>query len=172
MSEPFIAEIRIFGGTYAPRNWAFCDGGVMPIQENPSLFALIGTTYGGDGRTTMGLPDMRGRAPLHAGSAPGLTSYPLGSFGGHEGISLTEQQIPPHTHVAAGTTTGASQSGPKNAFAAAGQGRGKLFYGPDDPTGSFEKLADTGEGYPHENRQPYVVMNFIIALQGVFPNRN
>ena len=172
MSEPFIAEVRIFAGNFAPRSWAFCDGQLLPIANNTALFSLIGTTYGGDGRTTTALPNMQARAPMHPGRGPGLTSRRLGERGGVGTVSLSEAQIPSHAHQAYGTATNANSTNPKNAFAATGGGRGQFYYGPATSPGSFEKLANAGSSAAHENHQPLLAMNFIIALQGLYPSRN
>ena len=171
MSEPFIAEIRIFAGNFAPRGWAFCNGQLLPIAQNTSLFSLIGTTYGGDGRTTTALPNLKGRIPMHPGRGPGLTSRRLGQRGGVEMVSLTEAQMPNHTHTAHGDQSPANQRNPENHIPAAGGGRGTVLYADPNNLQSFRKLSSTGGSQSHNNMQPFLVMNFIIALVGLYPSR-
>lgn len=172
MSEPFIAEIRIFAGNFAPRGWAFCDGQLLPIAQNTALFSLIGTTYGGDGRTTTALPNLQGRAPMHPGRGPGLTDRRLGQRGGVETVSLQESQMANHNHTAFGTTNSANQRTPANHLAATGGGRGTNFYSNAASSGSFNELTSTGGGQAHNNLQPFLVMSFIIALVGLYPSRS
>lgn len=171
MSEPFIAEIRIFAGNFAPRGWAFCDGQLLPISQNTALFSLIGTTYGGDGRTTTALPNMQGRAPMHPGRGPGLTSRRLGERLGVETVTLTEAQIPNHTHAQmAGERSARSEFPTANStFAEAGE----TTYG----TGSTvpmatQTLANAGGSQAHNNMQPFLTIDFIIALVGLYPSRS
>jgi microcystin-dependent protein len=174
MSQPYVGEIRMFGGNFAPAGWAFCAGQLMPISENETLFNLIGTTYGGDGQSTFGLPDLRGRAPMHAGTALG-TTVTLAQTGGVEGVTLATAQIPQHNHMFQATTTGAALS-PQNAVAAipsstsapglqtyAAAGGAPLV--PLKPT----MIQNNGGGQPHENRQPFLCVSFIISLFGIFP---
>lgn len=173
MSEPFLAEIRIFAGNFAPRSWAFCNGQILPIAQNTALFSLIGTTYGGDGRTTTALPDLAGRAAMHPGRGPGLTSRRLGEKGGDTEVTITEATMAQHKH------RGAIQSAQPNAntpgttvVAAQGAGRGAAIYSDSSAnTGELDALADTGGGAPHTNVQPSLAMNFIIALAGLYPTR-
>lgn len=173
MSEPFVAEIRIFAGNFAPRSWAFCDGQLLPIAQNTALFSLIGTTYGGDGRTTTALPNLQGRAPMHPGNGPGLTPRRLGQRGGTETVTLTEAQIPNHGHTARAVNGQAVTNSPGSGSAPAqGQGRGANLYSSADPDGTLRQLDDVGGGQAHNNLQPYLAMNFIIALQGLFPSRS
>lgn len=179
MSEPFIAEIRIFAGSFAPRSWAFCDGQLLPISQNAALFSLIGITYGGDGRATLALPNLQGRTPMHPGRGPGLTSRRLGEATGTEVVSLSEAQIPNHNHglEAADDTSdsideGGSMPGPTKRLA---RSRGGNLYAEtltnvvDLASGS---LAAAGDGQAHENVQPYTTLNYIIALQGLYPQRS
>ncbi|PTW60063.1 microcystin-dependent protein [Breoghania corrubedonensis] len=174
MSEPFIAEIRIFAGNFAPRGWAFCDGQLLPISQNTALFSLIGTTYGGDGRTTTALPDLMGRAPMHPGRGPGLTSRRLGQKVGVETVTLTEAQLPNHSHTMRGTTSRASGSEPSSTASLArstnpiyqSQASSNL-----EPM-SYETLEVAGGSQSHNNVQPYLTLNFIIALQGLYPSRS
>ena len=169
MSEPFIAEIRIFAGNFAPRSWAFCDGQLLPIPQNTALFSLIGTTYGGDGRTTTALPNLQGRAPMHPGRGPGLTSRRLGQRGGVEMVTLTEAQMPNHTHQAVGQGEDANSTNPANRYLASGN----AAYKAPPATGAMSDavLESTGGSQPHNNMQPYLTINFIIALQGLYPSR-
>lgn len=172
MSEPFIAEIRIFAGNFAPRGWAFCNGQLLPISQNTALFSLIGTTYGGDGRTTTALPNMAGRAPMHPGFGPGLTNRSLGQIGGAETITLTEAQIPNHNHGLRAAISRGSASQPQgNSF---NRSIGEAAYHPPtNLTGmSTEMVSNTGGGQSHNNMQPYLAINFIIALQGLYPSRS
>ena len=169
MSEPFLAEIRIVGFNFPPRGWALCDGQILPINQNQSLYSLLGTTYGGDGRTSFALPELRGRAPIHVGSAGG-TSYNLGVKTGVEGVALTAAEMPQHTHQAFGSTTDGDSPVPANNVPAASPVQ---MYGDAQNlvplrTGT---LSATG-GAAHNNMQPYLALNFCIALQGLFPSRN
>ncbi|MHA7777382.1 phage tail protein [Roseibium sp. M-1] len=175
MSEPFIAEIRIFAGNFAPRSWAFCDGQLLPISQNTALFSLIGTTYGGDGRTTTALPDLQGRAPMHPGRGPGLTSRRLGEKVGVETVTLTEAQIPSHTHTARADTSSGNTTTPSNTASIAATGFDNLYQ--TDTTQNLRDMASqtlstTGGGQAHDNVQPYLALNFIIALQGLYPSRS
>ncbi len=172
MSEPFIAEVRLFAGTFAPRGWADCNGQLLPINQNQALFALLGTTYGGDGRVTFALPNLQGRAAIHAGQGPGLTNRNLGETGGAATSTLTTAQIPAHHHALRGTspaTTGTP--GPTVALAET-SGGAKVYRPAGNLVAMGAPLANAGGGQPHENRQPYLGMRYIIALQGVFPSRN
>ncbi len=174
MSEPFIAEIRIFAGNFAPRGWAFCDGQLLPVSQNTALFSLIGTTYGGDGRTTTALPNLQGRAPMHPGRGPGLTARRLGEKLGVETVTLSEAQIPSHTHTARATTSRANVTTPSNTSSFARSAGGAAYH-----TASSANLVDlasatlstTGGGQAHANSQPFLTLNFIIALQGLYPSR-
>ena len=175
MSEPFIAEIRIFAGNFAPRGWAFCDGQLLPIAQNTALFSLIGTTYGGDGRTTTALPNLQGRAPMHPGRGPGLTARRLGEKVGTETVTLTEAQIPSHDHTLRGSTGLASPGGPTNTSSLA-RSRGGITAYQTNTTANLvdlnsSALSTTGGGQAHTNLQPFLTLNFIIALQGLYPSR-
>ncbi|MEM6620719.1 MAG: tail fiber protein [Pseudomonadota bacterium] len=175
MSEPFIAEIRIFAGNFAPRSWAFCDGQLLPISQNTALFSLIGTTYGGDGRSTTALPNMQGRAPMHPGRGPGLTSRRLGQQGGVEDVTLTEAQMPSHKHSVQGVqqsqfARGNNLSPLGNLFAP--PQTGNSYAPPGAAVQMADVLTDTGGSQAHNNMQPYLAMNFIIALVGVYPSRS
>ncbi len=178
--EPFIGEIRMFGGSFAPRNWVFCDGQTLQISEFSDVFAVLGTTYGGDGRTTVGVPDMRGRAPMHEGSGPGLTTRRLGERGGAETVTLTANQIPVHTHTATSilhaTSTDGTVIDPTGAVLA-DDGRDRIYNTQTpDVTMSAEAITTTisnaGGGGAHPNMMPYTVVNFIMATSGIFPSQS
>jgi len=170
MSEPFIAEIRIFAGNFAPRGWAFCNGQLLPVAQNTALFSLIGTTYGGDGRTTTALPNLQGRAPMHPGRGPGLTPRSLGQKGGVETITLSEAQMPNHNHAMIATEEEVDRRTPENRFLA----EGEQVYGPATNLDSMaaETLATVGGSQQHNNMQPFLAINFIIALLGLYPSRS
>jgi len=175
MSEPFVAEIRIFAGNFAPRGWAFCDGQLLPIAQNTALFSLIGTTYGGDGRTTTALPDLRGRAPMHPGRGPGLTTRRLGQRGGTEQVQLVESQMPNHNHEVRATIDNGSTNTPSPTTSLARSGRDRLYQTNTSSTSlvdlSPQALEHTGGGQSHYNMHPYLTLNFIIALVGLYPSR-
>lgn len=171
MSEPFIAEIRIFAGNFAPRGWAFCDGQLLPISENTALFSLIGTTYGGDGRTTTALPNLEGRAPMGAGRGPGLTARQLGERGGTQMVGLTTNQIPSHSHQLYGTGEDASASSPASNLLPAGEIEGYTSSTNLAPMDS-NALETSGGSQPHNNISPILALNFIIALVGLYPSRS
>ncbi len=174
MSDPFIAEIRMFGLNFAPRGWAFCDGQLLPISQNTALFSLVGTTYGGDGRTTLGLPDLRGRAPMHPGLGPGLSSYRLGQIGGAEAVSLTDAQLPAHSHPMSAISSEGDEVAPEGVYPAqASAARGQAAYAAlADTTMAADALGTSGSRDSHNNRQPYTAVNFCIAMMGVFPSRS
>jgi len=171
MSEPFLAEIRIVGFNFAPRGWAFCDGQILPINQNQSLYSLLGTTYGGDGRTSFALPDLRGRVPIHVGSSNGGTSHTLGQKSGEETHTLSAAEMPNHIHqirVSKDNATSMNPSG--NVLARAGVNFYRNLTNPKDlNAGAF---ASVGGGQAHDNMQPYIAVHFCIALQGLFPSRN
>jgi len=176
MSEPFVAEIRIFAGNFAPRGWAFCDGQLLPVSQNTALFSLIGTTYGGDGRTTTALPNLQGRAPMQPGRGPGLTSRRLGERGGVETVTLSEAQMPDHTHNLQGSTDEAEFDGspnPAGNLTGVVEGGAEVYAAANNlqslaPTA----VANTGGSQAHNNMQPFLAMNFIIALVGLYPSRS
>jgi microcystin-dependent protein len=171
MADPFIGEITMFGGNFAPRNWAFCDGQLLSIAQNQALFALLGTTYGGDGRTTFGLPDLRGRIPIHVGSGPGLSGRSWGQRGGQETVTLATQQLPSHQHIQQGTDSDATSADPTDGLAAKAQNVTYNSSGsPADMNAASVQAA--GGSQPHDNMQPYLCVNFVIALFGIFPSRN
>ncbi len=169
----------MFGGTFAPRGWAFCDGSLLPINQHSALFSILGTTYGGDGRTTFGLPDLRGRVAIHEGTGPGLENRRLGAKGGDEEHTLTTQQMPRHDHNTSVTTNCTTQAGtsdnPEDKYWASSK-EGDLAYransGNQMASDAVEvSLSNAGGGQPHNNMQPFLVVNYIIALQGTFPSR-
>lgn len=176
MSEPFLAEIRIFGFNFSPRGWAFCNGQILPIAQNTALFSLVGTTYGGDGRTTFGLPDLQGRAPIFWGQGPGLSDYILGENGGTTSVTLTTNQLPGHTHtVQAVAANGSSNTPVGNDWGKVAAGRGALnLYNPASDGTSMNAAAfpNAGGSQPHNNMAPYLSLNFCIALQGIYPPRS
>ncbi len=174
MSEPFVGEIRMFAGNFAPRGWAFCDGQLLPVSQNTALFSLIGTTYGGDGRTTTALPNMQGRAPMHPGRGPGLTSRRLGEKVGAETVTLSEAQIPSHTHTARADSSSAAAGAPTNTSALARTGGGLDAYRTDTTVNvdmASATLSTTGGSQAHTNLQPFLAISFIIALVGLYPSR-
>lgn len=172
MSEPFVGEIRMFAGNFAPRGWAFCDGQLLAVNQNDALFSLLGTIYGGDGRTTFGLPDLRGRVPIHAGQGPGLSSRGLGSKGGSEKVTLTANQLPSHTHTVKGTNETADAADPANAVPA--QSTIVDLYAPVAPTVDLNPAAvpNVGGSQSHSNLMPFLCINFIVALFGIYPSRH
>lgn len=172
MSTPFIGEIRMFGGTFAPRGFAFCEGQILPIVQNTALFSLLGTTYGGNGITTYALPDLRGRMPMGAGQGPGLSNRDLGQAVGQSTVTLTPPHLPAHSHgmrVSAGAATTAT---PSPGVTLASTSGAKVYRDLTNPVATAAPLTPSGAGLPHENRQPFLGINFIIALNGVFPSRN
>ncbi len=172
MSEPFIAEIRIFAGNFAPRSWAFCDGQLLPVSQNTALFSLIGTTYGGDGRTTTALPNLKGRAPMHPGRGPGLTSRRLGQRGGTETVTLSEAQMPNHTHSLRVAEELGELRGPANHALARSSGATAYHTSTNLVDLADQALPNAGGSQPHNNLQPFLTMSFIIALQGLYPSRS
>ena len=178
MSEPFIGEIKIFAGNFAPRSYAFCNGQLLPIAQNTALFSLFGTIYGGDGRTTFGLPNLQGRIPVHAGQGPALTRRHLGERGGVKTVTLTSDQMPRHSHRIdlarlLATSNVANTSDPSGNRLAAAE-----IYSYDWASSELhaDSLSDevepAGGGQPHTNMPPYLAVNFIVALQGIYPSRN
>lgn len=173
MSEPFVAEIRIFAGNFAPRGWAFCNGQLLPVSQNTALFSLIGTTYGGDGRSTTALPNLEGRAPMHPGRGPGLTSRRLGERGGTETVTLTEAQMPDHTHSIMATNNPGNLGIPSTVRALARTQPG-FAWQTSAPNVDMapQALPSSGGSLSHNNMQPYLTINFIIALVGLYPSRS
>lgn len=172
MSEPFVGEIRMFAGNFAPRGWAFCDGQLLAVSQNDALFSLLGTIYGGDGRTTFGLPDMRGRIPLHAGLGPGLSERRLGSKAGAETVTLTVNEIPSHSHALTGTQGGASTIDPVGNAPAQGLADYLNPRGPSNLAMDSRSITITGGSRSHTNMMPFLCVHFIIALVGIYPSRH
>ena len=168
--EQMIGEIRMFAGNFAPRGWAFCEGQLLPISNHTALFSLIGTTYGGDGRTTFALPDLRGRVPMHQGHGVGLSDRRLGEAGGVEEIQLGVTNLPAHSHSVKSSQAAADSDDPTNKIMA----QGSQSYGSpgQDSTMHENMISSSGGGLPHTNIQPYLAINFIIALEGIFPSRS
>lgn len=168
--EPFIAQIMLFGGNFAPRGWAFCDGQLLAISSNSALFSILGTTYGGDGRSTFGLPDLRGRVPMHAGSGPGLSPRRIGERDGVETVTLVENQMPNHNHSVNFVNAVADSDRPSGELLA----RADVYSDATTPLGQLgtTTIAHAGGGQAHENMQPSLCINYIIALQGIFPSRS
>lgn len=173
MSNPFLAEIRIFAGNFAPKGWALCDGQLMSISQNTALFSLLGTTYGGDGKSTFGLPNLQGRAPMHPGQGPGLSDHVIGETSGSQTVTLSQSEMPAHNHTANCNAGMGDQYAPTGFFWATDAGGNNEYASTSDgkvmATGA---VAPAGGNLPHNNLQPYLVLNFIIALQGIFPARN
>jgi microcystin-dependent protein len=175
MADPFVAEIRIFAGNFPPYGWAFCNGQLLPISQNTALFSLLGTTYGGDGKSTFGLPNLQGAAPMQAGQGPGLSLRDLGETGGEAAVTLLESTIPAHSHGGNATSNGGSQLSPAGSVPATpGFSRGATAYTTGAATGTLNASALhlTGGSQPHNNMPPFLTLTFIIALQGVYPVRS
>jgi microcystin-dependent protein len=170
MADPFVAEIRVFPFNFAPRGWAWCDGQLLPLSQNTALFSLLGTVYGGNGKSNFALPDLQGRAPMHPGQGPGLSLHDLGETGGSETVTLLESEIPAHAHVLRGDEDDAAFFTPPAMFVAAGN---QMYVSGSSPNATLasEALAPAGGDQPHNNLQPYLTFYFNIALQGVFPPR-
>ncbi|MEM0989037.1 MAG: tail fiber protein [Pseudomonadota bacterium] len=176
MSEPFVGEIRMFGGNFAPRGWAMCDGQLLAVSQNDALFSLLGTIYGGDGRSTFGLPDMRGRLPIHAGTGPGLSPRRLGAKGGSETVTVTPDELPPHTHAfQADGSVGSSASAQGNTVAAVTAGNPYFQVSAQVPpltSMASSSVTAVGGSRAHTNLMPFMCVNFIIALVGIYPSRH
>lgn len=169
MADPFVAEIRMFGFGFAPTGWAFCNGQLLPISQNTALFSLLGTFYGGDGKSTFALPDLQGSTPLQPGQGQGLSLYDLGQQGGSQFVTLIQSEIPVHTHSFSASEEVVNETNPANFFFGAGETR---YDAPAAVTPMApQALAPAGGSLPHNNMMPYLVVNFCIALQGVFPAR-
>jgi microcystin-dependent protein len=171
VADPFLAEIRIFPFNFAPRGWAWCDGQQLPISQNTALFSLLGTSYGGDGKSTFALPDLRGRVPIHVGQGPGLSPYDIGQPGGADAVTLLVSEIPQHTHTAkadTGDPADTTTPGPTVSFAQAGAA---LYQPAPNTSMASQALAPAGGSLPHNNLMPHLNLYFNIALQGVFPQR-
>ena len=168
MSDPYVGEIRMFAGNFAPLDWAFCNGAILPISQNDTLFALLGTTYGGDGQSTFALPDLQGRLPMHMGTGPGLNPRTIGEKGGVETVTLTVNQIPAHSHAPLAVSSSGNQSTPQNGVWA---GVTTSIYTSNAPNTAFNATlgSNTGGSQPHDNRMPFLAVSFIISLFGIFP---
>jgi microcystin-dependent protein len=169
VADPFVAEIRIFAGNFAPTGWAFCDGQLMPISQNTALFALLGTTYGGDGQANFALPDLRDRAPMHPGQGvASLRNHTLGERGGAATVKLTKAQMPSHNHGPLSVHDASASSSTPSGGRSLAHSTTPMYA----PPGQLAAMGDNVGGQAHENRQPYLGLTFIIALQGIFPSRN
>ena len=172
--DPFVAEIRIFPFNFAPTGWATCDGQLLPLSQNTALFSLLGTTYGGDGKTNFSLPNLQGSVPMHPGQGPGLSLHDLGETGGSDTVSLLQSEIPSHNHTMRANTSDGTLASPSNNVAAGpGFDRDLFWYKDGAPNAAMNLAASgsTGGGQPHNNLMPYLTLNFCISLQGVYPPR-
>jgi len=182
MSNPFLGELRIFAGNFSPRGWSFCAGQLLSIAQNDALYALLGTTFGGDGQVTFGLPDLRGRSVIGQGTGPGLSSYVVGQMSGTENVTLNSNQLPSHNHqlIAYNLDVTTLNPGPGVALGNpldSHTGQSSLWYlntngGPNSPALAADTIMPSGGNQPHNNQAPSLVLNYIIALEGVFPSRN
>lgn len=177
MANPFVAEIRIFAGNFAPSGWALCNGQILPISQNTALFSLLGTTYGGDGKSNFALPNLQGSAPIGFGQGPGLTLRDLGETGGEPTITLLQTEMPAHTHTARASTAGGADTPNNNYWGESKLGKTPLnVYAPSNPANNVSMspfaITTVGDNLPHNNLPPYLGLTFIIALQGVFPPRS
>lgn len=176
MSDPFLAEIRMFGGNFAPRGWAFCNGQLVPISQNTALFSLLGTTYGGNGQSTFALPDLQGRAPMHPGNGAGLTPRVIGEEGGETSVTLLSTEMPAHSHAISGAViaNSAATGTPNVASLFTNSSPNSLYANAvgTPVTLAPQAISFAGGSQPHNNVQPYLAVSFIIATQGIFPSRN
>lgn len=171
MSQPFLGSITLFGGNFAPRGYMFCQGQLISIAQNSALFALLGTTYGGDGQTTFALPNLAGRAAIHSGTGPGLSTYIGGQTVGVEAVTLVSGQLPAHTHVVSASNSAGTGIGPSNAVWAQ-PASGQTYATSPNVAMNAAALTNAGSSQPHENMMPFLAINFIIAVEGIFPSRN
>jgi microcystin-dependent protein len=172
MSQPYVGEIRMFGGNFPPAGWAFCNGQLIPISENDTLFNLIGTTYGGDGQETFGLPNLQSRVPIHMGQGPGISqSYQLGESGGTESVTLTSQSTPIHSHPALCNSAAGNVDPNGSVWAASDANQYSVNTGPDTTMANMQTTI-TGGSQPHSNMIPYLVISYIISLFGIYPSPN
>ncbi|MCA1817018.1 MAG: tail fiber protein [Acidobacteria bacterium] len=173
MSDPFVAEIRIFGFNFAPTGWAFCDGQLLPISQNTALFSLLGTFYGGDGKSTFALPNLQGDAPMHPGQGQGLSLRDLGEQSGSQTVTLLQTEMPVHAHNLLANAAPATFNAPDPTRALSRSSGGNAYKTSNpDVQMAFQMITPAGSSFPHNNMQPYLTLNFCIALQGVFPARN
>jgi len=174
MATPFLGEIRMFGGNFAPRGWALCNGQLLAISQNTALFSLLGTTYGGNGVTTFALPDLRGRVPNHFGQGPGLSNYTQGQVGGTENVTLLQGNLPAHSHPVNAVAAGGNQASPAANLPAIESTGTSLNFSSSaaNATMNAATIGNAGQNLPLPVIQPYLTINFIIALQGIFPSRN
>lgn len=171
MAQPYVGEIRLFAGNFAPAGWMFCDGSILPIAENETLFQLIGTTYGGDGQETFALPNLQSRIPIHMGTGPDGTTYQIAEMAGTEQETLTVQQIPSHSHPLTASTSAGTDAAPTDRVLATTSGGIMLYYEGQPDTGMNAQAAGpVGGSQPHENTQPFTCINYIISLFGIFPS--
>jgi microcystin-dependent protein len=174
MAEPFLGEVQIFAFPFAPQGWSFCNGQLLPIDQNAALFSLLGTMYGGNGQTTFALPNLQNNVPIHMGAGAGLSTYELGQVGGQAGVVLDASQVPTHGHTLSVVANSAGdQSSPVgNRLGQAPAGIGDVYGGPAAANGSTAALPNHAGGQPHENRQPLLTLNFCISLVGIYPSQN
>lgn len=175
MADNFLGEVRIFAGNFAPRGWALCNGQILPISQNTALFSLIGTFYGGNGTSTFALPNFQGNMPMHQGNGAGLTPRSVGETGGEQNVTLISSQLPQHNHTVNCADSGGTQVGASNGvWAKDGEARGKQLYSTAGANTQMNPAAFSGSSAitPHNNMSPYLVLNFLIALTGIFPSRN
>lgn len=174
MAQPYIGEIRMFAGNFAPAGWSFCDGQLVPIEENDALFVLIGTTYGGDGESTFALPNMQGRVPIHMGTSSSGITYQIGEMAGVEAVTLSTQQIPNHSHTLLASQAAAAHTSPAGNMLARQTTPAVYPYGTDTPLPNVNAQAviPTGGSQPHDNAQPFLCVSFIISLFGLFPQQS
>jgi len=173
VADPFVAEIRIFPFNFAPKGWAFCDGQLLPLSQNTALFSLLGTTYGGDGKSNFALPNVEGSAVMHPGQGPGLSLHDLGETGGSDTVTLLESELPSHSHVLAASGGDGGDRSPANERFAVGVGGVNMYAPPSNPLTQLatQTWTPAGGDQPHNNMQPYLTLNYCIALQGVYPPR-
>ena len=171
MADPFVAEIRIFPFNFAPKGWAWCNGQLMPLSQNTALFSLLGTTYGGDGKSTFALPDMQGNAPMHPGQGPGLSLHDLGETGGSETVTLLQSEMPAHSHGLIASQSDGNDTSPANNLTATGIGVGAFAAPGPIVQLNINSTTPAGGSLPHNNMMPYLTLYFNIALQGVYPPR-
>jgi microcystin-dependent protein len=171
MAQPYVGEIRMFAGNFAPNGWMFCEGQTLPISENETLFQLIGTTYGGDGESTFNLPNLQSRIPIHFGTGGNGVTYQIGEMGGTEQETLSGQQIPNHTHTMLGSTNAANSGNPQNKVVAQAAGVAYMIIDSNEVTMNGIAVTPIGGSQPHENCQPFLCINYIISLFGIFPSQ-